>query len=45
MSNALNPIALVLPCHRVAGAKASLTGYAVGLERKLWLLRHEGALL
>ncbi len=41
-TNALNPIAIVLPCHRVVGANASLTGYAGGIERKHWLLRHEG---
>jgi methylated-DNA-[protein]-cysteine S-methyltransferase len=41
-ANALNPIAIVLPCHRVVGANASLTGYAGGIERKHWLLRHEG---
>ncbi len=41
-TNALNPIAIVLPCHRVVGANASLTGYAGGLERKQWLLQHEG---
>jgi len=40
-TNALNPIAIVLPCHRVIGANASLTGYAGGLERKNWLLQHE----
>jgi methylated-DNA-[protein]-cysteine S-methyltransferase len=45
MTNSLNPIAIVLPCHRVVGANASLTGYAGGLDRKRWLLRHEGALL
>jgi methylated-DNA-[protein]-cysteine S-methyltransferase len=45
MTNSLNPIAIVLPCHRVVGANASLTGYAGGLDRKHWLLRHEGALL
>jgi methylated-DNA-[protein]-cysteine S-methyltransferase len=43
MTNSLNPIAIVLPCHRVIGANASLTGYAGGLERKRWLLEHEGA--
>jgi methylated-DNA-[protein]-cysteine S-methyltransferase len=42
-TNALNPIAIVLPCHRVVGSDASLTGYAGGLERKQWLLEHEGA--
>ncbi|MHB8596343.1 MAG: methylated-DNA--[protein]-cysteine S-methyltransferase [Ktedonobacteraceae bacterium] len=41
-TNALNPIAIVLPCHRVVGANASLTGYAGGIERKQWLLSHEG---
>lgn len=41
-TNALNPVAIVLPCHRVIGAGSSLTGYAGGLERKRWLLRHEG---
>ena len=38
-----NPISIIIPCHRVVGADGSLTGYAGGLERKLWLLRHEGA--
>ncbi len=41
-TNALNPVAIVLPCHRVIGASAALTGYAGGLERKRWLLQHEG---
>ena len=41
-TNALNPVAIVLPCHRVVGANAALTGYAGGLERKQWLLQHEG---
>ncbi|GLV58506.1 methylated-DNA--protein-cysteine methyltransferase [Dictyobacter sp. S3.2.2.5] len=40
-ANALNPIAIVLPCHRIIGANASLTGYAGGLQRKHWLLQHE----
>jgi methylated-DNA-[protein]-cysteine S-methyltransferase len=40
--NSLNPIAIVLPCHRVIGANQSLTGYAGGLARKQWLLQHEG---
>ena len=44
-TNALNPIGIVLPCHRVIGADASLTGYAGGLERKRWLLQHEGKVL
>lgn len=42
MTNGLNPVSIVLPCHRVVGANLSLTGYAGGLERKRWLLEHEG---
>ncbi len=41
-TNALNPIAIALPCHRVVGSNASLTGYAGGIARKRWLLQHEG---
>ena len=41
-ANGRNPITLIVPCHRVIGASGSLTGYAGGLERKLWLLNHEG---
>lgn len=40
-ANSLNPIAIVVPCHRVVGADATLTGYAGGLARKRWLLDHE----
>jgi methylated-DNA-[protein]-cysteine S-methyltransferase len=36
-----NPIAIVVPCHRVVGADGALTGYAGGVERKRWLLAHE----
>ena len=36
-----NPISIIIPCHRLVGADGSLTGYAGGLERKQWLLRHE----
>jgi methylated-DNA-[protein]-cysteine S-methyltransferase len=37
----LNPIALIIPCHRVIGSDGHLTGYAYGLDRKQWLLAHE----
>src|SRR5438105_8318111 len=40
-ANGANPIALVIPCHRVIAAAGSLCGYAYGLERKRWLLQHE----
>jgi methylated-DNA-[protein]-cysteine S-methyltransferase len=43
LANGRNPIAIVIPCHRVIGADGSLTGYGGGLERKSWLLRHEAA--
>ena len=43
LANGANPIAIFVPCHRVIGANASLTGYGGGLERKRWLLAHEGA--
>ena len=42
LANGANPIGLIIPCHRVIGADGSLTGYGGGLERKRWLLRHEG---
>nr|AIA10511.1 methylated-DNA-[protein]-cysteine S-methyltransferase [uncultured bacterium]AIA10842.1 methylated-DNA-[protein]-cysteine S-methyltransferase [uncultured bacterium] len=45
MTNALNPIAVVVPCHRLVGANGFLTGYAGGLERKRWLLQHEGVIV
>jgi len=41
-ANGANPVGVVVPCHRVIGADASLTGYGGGLERKRWLLCHEG---
>jgi methylated-DNA-[protein]-cysteine S-methyltransferase len=44
LANGANPISLVIPCHRVIGADGSLTGYAGGMERKRWLLRHEGVI-
>jgi len=43
LANGSNPIGVVVPCHRVIGADGSLTGYGGGIERKRWLLRHEGA--
>ena len=44
-ANGRNPIGIVIPCHRVINADDRLGGYAGGLERKRWLLQHEGALL
>lgn len=44
IANGRNPIAIVVPCHRVIGADGSLTGYGGGLPRKHWLLQHEHAL-
>jgi methylated-DNA-[protein]-cysteine S-methyltransferase len=44
LANGANPINVVVPCHRVIGADGSLTGYGGGLDRKKWLLNHEGAL-
>ena len=44
-ANGRNPIAIVVPCHRVIGSDGSMTGYGGGIKRKEWLLRHEGALL
>ena len=43
LANNRNPIALLIPCHRVIGADGSLTGYGGGLEMKSWLLDHERA--
>jgi methylated-DNA-[protein]-cysteine S-methyltransferase len=40
-ANGANPIALLIPCHRVIGANGALTGYGGGLPRKQWLLAHE----
>lgn len=40
-----NPLSILVPCHRVLGSDGSLTGYAGGLERKSWLLAHEGVQL
>jgi methylated-DNA-[protein]-cysteine S-methyltransferase len=44
LANGRNPVAIVVPCHRVIGANGTLTGYGGGLWRKQWLLKHEGAL-
>ena len=44
-ANGANPVALVVPCHRIIGTNGSLTGYGGGLDRKRWLLHHEGVLL
>ncbi|MEP6769217.1 MAG: methylated-DNA--[protein]-cysteine S-methyltransferase [Acidobacteriota bacterium] len=41
-ANGANPIAIVIPCHRVVGSDGSLTGYGGGLPLKRWLLDHEG---
>lgn len=38
-----NPISIIIPCHRVVGAGGKLTGYAWGIAKKEWLLRHEGS--
>jgi methylated-DNA-[protein]-cysteine S-methyltransferase len=45
LANGSNPIGIVVPCHRVIGADRSLTGYGGGLDRKRWLLRHEGVIV
>jgi methylated-DNA-[protein]-cysteine S-methyltransferase len=41
LANGRNPVAIVVPCHRVIGANGTLTGYGGGLDRKQWLLDHE----
>ncbi|CAN7581133.1 methylated-DNA--[protein]-cysteine S-methyltransferase [Rhizobium sp. LjRoot254] len=41
MANALNPVSLVVPCHRLVGSNGSLTGYGGGIARKRWLVDHE----
>ena len=44
-ANGDNPVSIIVPCHRVIGSDGGLTGYGGGLERKQWLLKHEGGLL
>lgn len=44
-ANGANPVSIVVPCHRVIGSGGALTGYAGGVTRKEWLLRHEGYFL
>jgi methylated-DNA-[protein]-cysteine S-methyltransferase len=41
LANGANPIAIIVPCHRVIGSSGSLVGYGGGLERKTWLIDHE----
>jgi len=41
-ANGKNPIGIIVPCHRIIGSNQTLTGYAGGLDRKAWLLKHEG---
>jgi methylated-DNA-[protein]-cysteine S-methyltransferase len=41
LANGSNPIAVIVPCHRVIGSNGTLTGYGGGIERKRWLLNHE----
>lgn len=45
LANGRNPVAIVIPCHRVVAHDGTLHGYGGGLRRKEWLLQHEGALL
>jgi methylated-DNA-[protein]-cysteine S-methyltransferase len=45
LANGANPIPIIVPCHRVVGANGELTGFGGGIERKRWLLEHEGAVL
>ena len=44
-ANGANPVAVIVPCHRIIGSNGKLTGYGGGLWRKEWLLKHEGSLL
>ena len=44
LANGRNPTAIVVPCHRVIGSNGQLAGYGGGIDRKVWLLEHEGAI-
>jgi methylated-DNA-[protein]-cysteine S-methyltransferase len=44
-ANGRNPIPIIVPCHRVVGARGELTGFGGGIDRKRWLLEHEGVLM
>jgi methylated-DNA-[protein]-cysteine S-methyltransferase len=44
-ANGKNPIAIIIPCHRIIGSDGSLTGYAGGIHRKKWLLEHESPVI
>jgi methylated-DNA-[protein]-cysteine S-methyltransferase len=44
LANGQNPIAIAVPCHRVIGKSGDLVGYGGGLDKKIWLLEHEGAM-
>src|SRR6185437_1776272 len=43
-ANSKNPIAIIVPCHRVIGSDGSMTGYAGGMDKKRWLLQFEGSI-
>jgi methylated-DNA-[protein]-cysteine S-methyltransferase len=43
LANGQNPIAILVPCHRVIGKNGDLVGYGGGIDKKTWLLQHEGA--
>ena len=43
LANGQNPIAILVPCHRVIGKNGELVGYGGGVDKKVWLLQHEGA--
>ncbi len=44
LANGQNPVAIVVPCHRVIGKNGDLVGYGGGMDKKIWLLQHEGAI-